>query len=271
MNAQTQPPGQPIPPKVRRATDSFKVGEKDTQGLEIARIYSSSPEYVVYRTAIGIRVFTDEDDKPSENRTYFKRFLEIGPELGRIYSLQPDQIEDVESINRQLARGMQQCLEGHLENAKQLLKEAESRLIRLRMLGGRLGYLLGAGCTLAIAIVINILIAKTGYFDQVEISYSQVIACGAMGGFLSVAIGIWKLEIDLDASQLINILTGASRILIASLAALISLFAVRSNIALGTLNFASAYSIFIVATLSGFSEKFIPNILSKITPDNDKV
>jgi hypothetical protein len=263
-------PSASLPPLESKTSD-FIVGNSDPHGEKIVRVYCAAPEYKIYRTELGIRVFIDEDHLAPSERIHQHRFLLIGLELCRLYSLQPEALKKVESINKQVARGVQQCLEGNLENAKILLIEATDRLIRLRKLQGRIEYLSGTLLVLAIAIIINIWLAVMSTSTQEAVTYSQVIACGAIGGFLSVALGVWTLDIDPDASSLLNLLAGASRIVIASLAAVIALFAVASNLIFGTLSVAgNSYGILMIACIAGFSEAFIPNVIKHISSEEEK-
>ena len=99
--------------------------------------------------------------------------------------------------------------------------------------------------------------------------YPDVLSCGAIGGFLSVAIGIWSLRIDLDANSWLNALAGASRIVIAALAAVVAYFAVESNIVLGELA-KQPYGVYMAAVIAGFSETFIPSLLRREVQDSAK-
>lgn len=250
----------------KRRSDEFIVGSKDPQGTEIVRIYGVSPEYVIYRTGTGLRVFTDEDEIPPEKRVYSNRFMEIGDELAKIYSLQPEELAKVESINKQIARAMHQCLEGKIEKAKFLLKEAESRLLRLRRLQGRIQYLTAASVGLMVLLLGLAVSVLCGSRELTE--YLNVVVCGAIGGFLSVALNVWSLDIDPDASKELNILAGASRMVIAALAGIVAYFAVMSNLVFGALvTGGGGYGLYMAATVAGFSESFVPNLIGNISSD----
>ena len=118
--------------------EKFKIGENDLQGRQIEHIYVTGVDYVVYRTNQGIKVYTYDEYLPKEERVLWNNFLKISSQLGRIYALQPEELSKVESINKTIARAITQSIEGNLEEATKLLNDAESRLIRLRCLQGRL-------------------------------------------------------------------------------------------------------------------------------------
>lgn len=250
-------------------SDDFTVGAKDPQGRTIACVYFSFPEYVIYRTDKGIKVFTYDDHLAREDRIYTSRFLDIGAELATIYSLQPEEIARVESINIQIARGINQCFEGRLEAAKAILNDACARLIRLRRLQGRLEYLFSAFALLGLFLILSGILHMFASVN-VTIIYSNIISCGAIGGFLSVALGVWKLDIDLDANRSHNLVSGASRIFISALAAVVVYFAVKSNVVFGVLySETSNTGIYLCSVIAGFSETFVPNVIRRLSEQEE--
>ena len=95
---------------------------------------------------------------------------------------------------------------------------------------------------------------------------AQVASCGALGGFLSVSIGIRKLEIDPDADWRINGIAGASRIVIAMIGSIFVYFAIVSGLVLGNLSIEDSNAgVFAISVAAGFSESFVPNILRQMT------
>ena len=95
--------------------------------------------------------------------------------------------------------------------------------------------------------------------------YWRIAACGAMGGFLSVALGFRELEIDLDSNWITNCLVGASRILIACSAAIFAMFLIKSGFALQFFDSPNGeYGLYSVATVAGFSLRFVPNLIEDL-------
>ena len=252
-----------------RKPEEFKIGGLDLQGRKIEHVYVTGVEYVVYRTNQGIKVYIYDELLPDEERVLWKNFVKISNQLGRIYALQPEELSSVESINKTIARAITQSIEGHLADAVELLNNAESRLIRLRCLKGRLEYLISAGITVFTFIIMLSIIQFLSRYISIPdelIMILKVTTCGALGGFLSVSINVWKLNIDLDANRILNAASGSSRIVIASVAAVFAFFAVKSELILGTLS-KTIYGIYIASMVAGFSEKFIPNIIRSISKD----
>lgn len=247
----------------------FKEGGVDLQGAKIDHVYVTDINYVIYRTSEGIKYYIYDDYLPEEERIYWKRVVGIGPQLGRIYSLQPEELNSVESINRQIVRGVNQSLEGNNEEARSILQDAEDRLIRLRCLQGRLQYLFSAGLIAFIPITLVICHEIFPYCanNTQLLHFLKIATCGALGGFFSVSLSVWNLKVDVDASRMLNFAAGGSRILIAIVAAIFTYFAIKSKLILGALDDES-YGIFVAAIISGFSETFVPNIIRKVSEKN---
>ncbi len=246
----------------------FKVGSKEITNYKIQHIYIQTADYVIYRTKEGLRYYIADEFLPEDEKIYFKRFLEIGPELAKILSLQPEEIKSVESINKQVSRAMYLCFEDKPEFAKELLIDAQERLIRLRCLQGRLNYLYSAFFIALVPFVCLLLFKFSNLFSGIpEIDiYAKITTFGALGGFLSVSLNVWKLEIDLDARRNFNFTAGSSRIFIAIAAAILAFYAIKAKFILGTLH-ENDYGTYVALIAAGFSESFIPNIISKISKE----
>jgi hypothetical protein len=251
--------------KGSRNPKEFVVGSKDLQGSEILHVYITASDYVIYKTKTGIAVYTFEDNLPDEEQVYWKRMVQIGPEIGEIKSLQPEK-KGFESIDKEVVRGIYQALEGKIELAKSLLKIAKNRLIRLRCLKGRLEYLISSFVFTLIPLFFLLFFDAIDFFKQKPLFelFASIATCGAIGGFLSVSLNVWKLEIDLDAGSALNSAAGGSRILIAMMASIFVYFAIKSELILGTMG-KSEYAIYVACIISGFSESFIPNIILKMS------
>ena len=202
--------------------------------------------------------------------------LQIAAERGRIESLQPEKLKRVESICRHIARAIALCLEGNLSESHQVLKDAEKRLSRLRRLEGRLQYQLSS--LLAVIIVFLMLGLLTWYATGTGNSilsdlqlYMRVTACGALGGFLSLSLGIRKIDLDPDADWVINSVAGSSRIFISIIASIFVYFGIKAGLILPALDDPSSYNgIYAASVIAGFSETFIPNIIRRISSGEPK-
>jgi hypothetical protein len=250
--------------------DDFRVGRSDNAGETIVRIYYKTRNTVVYRTKKSIHLDVDEDFEGSGQ--LLANHANIYPELARVYSLLPENLTWVEAINRQIARSIAQNLKGHTVEAKQMLQHAEERIRRLKVINGRLQYAISS-LAVAVAAVVGLIVssalakANAETFTTEIIPYWHIAGFAAMGGFLSVALGFRNLDIDVDANWFTNCLVGASRILIAILAAVFAFLLVRSGVVLNILSHtdkSSEYGWYALAMAAGFSERLVPNIMDNL-------
>jgi len=249
-------------PKAQKKPYDYVVNQKDNDGEDIEKIYSKLPEFVVYRTKSAIRI--DIDDDHEDAKKIMSLHMGISVDLGRIYSWLPEQLIDSEPVNKQIARAMTANACGHHEKAQQLLKHAEERILKTKTLKGRLEYTVSA---LKLVMVIVALLLSAIYHIESEDAktFLYVILCGSLGGLLSTSIGFSTLEIDLDADGKTNTLIGQSRILIAITAAVFSYFAIKSEIAFTFIaKSPEHYGIYMVAMMSGFIERLIPNMMNNL-------
>ncbi|MGO4470124.1 hypothetical protein, partial [Pseudoduganella sp. RAF53_2] len=239
----------------------YKVGGLDNDGLKVIKIYTKFPGYVIYRTENAIRI--DINDKHPDKEKYLECHYRIGMPLARMYSLLPENLSTTESINRLVARAMTLNVGGHVEDAKAVLKHAESRLVKLKTVEGRLQYSLSAFCLVLLAF----LVSQFDFLGSRQI-LAQVIACGALGGLLSIVVGYKTLTIDVDADLTTNRLVGGSRIVIAAIASLFVYFAIKANVAFSFVkDQPDQYGIFMFAMVAGFIEMLVPNIMNNLAKD----
>ena len=250
-------------------TSIFKVGSKDpTTNTTIEEIYYHTEDYVIFKANQKLRYYIADENVPKDKQVHRKNLRKVDLELGLVYSLQPEKVKGFGSITNQVARGMRQALAGEIDNAKILLTEARNRLIQLRCLQGRLQYLYIAFCTALLPLVPLLCVKFFNLFpDLPEIGlYLKIMTFGAIGGILSVSLNVWKLEIDLDASRNFNFAAGISRIFIAIAAGIVTYYAIKAKLILGTLQ-DNDYGTYVAIIVAGFSESFIPNIIRKISKE----
>lgn len=188
-----------------------------------------------------------------------------------------------DAINKQIARAIGLGLNGEINSAIQTLEKCGNRLIRLRRNEERIRYLFGASCLLLpiLLVLLCLRVSVDFYPNLVEVPHSwliltEIITCGSLGGIFSVALGLRDLDVNIDAGPKFNMLAGASRILIALIAliaGIIVYFGVKTNVVLGTLGKENGnYGLYLAAMIAGFSESFIPNIVERITRnENDNL
>jgi hypothetical protein len=250
----------------------IKLGGKDDRGLDILGVLWDTNDYKIYRHADGISPhFSDDSNNAARQRAAYAR---IRPSLSLVNALRATTALHGKSIDREIAGAISACLEGDPDSAERTLANVHVRLQNLRTIEGRLQYQIGS----LIAAVIVGLLCLVAWFSLAQeatntlsvFRLASVGAFGALGGLLSVAIGINKVTIDPDADRKINILSGASRIVIAVIGSVLVYMAVVSKLVLANLNLTdSAAGIFTIAMVAGFSETFVPNILGRLASAAD--
>lgn len=249
----------------------LRIGEQDQQGREITDIMWSTEDYAVYSHQAGISPqFSDDPDLAHRQRAAFSQ---IGPLLSTVNALRTGPIRRAESINREISRAISQSLEGHVEHAHDILVDVQARLHKLRSLHGRLQYQFSCFVVTLLAVAgLGAALLLGGYSVTSELSpllMAQIATCGALGGFLSVTVGIRRLDIDPDGNWKINVISGGSRIVIAMIGAVFVYFAIVSNLLLGLLPIeSSATGVFAVSIAAGFIEFIVPNLFLQ-TGGND--
>lgn len=243
----------------------FLIGKGDNDHVNIEKIYASSKDFVVYRTKFAIRIDLD-DDSPKLD-LLAERHYKIGMQLARIYSWLPQDLSNTENLNRLISRAITMNLAGCHDEAKKVLAHAEERLVKLMQIQGRLTYTFSAfACVLFV--LLGVVFAQNFTSELLP----KIILCGAIGGFLSIAIGYERLRIDIDANKTTNILIGFSRIIIAVIASIFLYFAVQSEIAFSFvrgINNNNGY--YLVGIIAGFAEMLVPNIVNNLAGEKRKI
>lgn len=242
----------------------FAVGECDSAGEKIEVIYQLRPDFAVYRTQGKIHLHVD-DDNPNLD-ALLSRHQAIYMKLTRVYSLLPADLSDTERINSDVARAVAANLTDRQELAVETLEGAETRIKKYITLKGRLVY--AYSCVLTLLAVVAIAMFVRWIDDSSLYMYGKIATCGALGGFLSVAYRLSKLDIDYDADGKMNALMGSSRILIASVASIFAYFLVQSGIAFKFFTAgddSGMYGVLAVAMAAGFSEGMVPGFIKSIS------
>src|SRR5690349_5706198 len=114
----------------RKVPYDYKINEFDNDNSKIKQIYSSFPEFVVYRTSGAIRI--DINDSHERCSELTERHRRLGVDLAKISSLLPEDLRRTESINRLIGRAITVNVGGDSESAKAILQHAVDRLVKLK-------------------------------------------------------------------------------------------------------------------------------------------
>lgn len=251
-----------------------RTGRPDKRGLDILDVYWAVADYKIYRTERGISPhFSDDEEKAGEQR---QRYMNIGPQLSRLNGmLNVGYIGDAEPFfNREIARAVAQALEGNAAKAAETLTQLEARASKSWQISARTEYITACGVVTLLATLAWLLRLSVGQgLTALPVLQFQVMALGAWGAFLSVAIGLSNLEVDPHASSRYNLLTGVLRILVGMLGAMILYFVLMSEVFSNLVTSASAYNdyaIYVLSVVAGFSERMVPSILDQVAKKQDE-
>lgn len=248
--------------KIQLKPYDYKTGALDNDGVVVQKIYTKAEGFIIYRTNSAIRL--DMDDDHPEMKTYMANHFKIGVDLARIYSWLPENLSWAEPINKQIARAMTTNVMGNYSEAKKMLDHAEERIIKLKIIQGRIQYTLSAFLVVFIISIFALFLSSSS-----AAFLSKVMLCGALGGVLSIAVGYNSLAIDIDANWKTNSLIGGSRIVIAVIASLFSYFAIQSGVAFSFVRESeSSNGIFLIAMIAGFAEMLVPNMMNNLAREN---
>ena len=240
--------------------DAYMVGDFDDKGARITRIYIKNPNHLIYETNnsgdIGMMM-----KNPSRYN-----WTAISPYTARISTLLNSKREK-KAFLPNLAKAYHDFFADNTEAAIALFRVMEQDIIRHKRVVGKLNYLLTCLAVVGLMSLIGGLYHFLGwqsFYPELR-TYIAIAILGSFGGFLSVSIRINQLQLDLEAGSFLPRITALTRMFMAILSSLIALIVIRSNLIFGVLNESTnPYVVYTLAVLAGFSESFIPNVLSRV-------
>lgn len=236
----------------------LKVGDIDSSGNVILLVHSKQPgKYAIYETK-DRRVILKTDaslaDQPDINEaissiadlTTHNPFLKI-------------------KYNSLLAHSMKVYLDGDSRASRDLLRQVYKDMNLHLARRSRIAYLLGAAILMISALCVFLISRWLNVTGEVALHILWAIVFSSMGGFLSIAIGSQKLKIDPQNPYLTNAIYGALRIIVAMICGTLVYFLIQGEFLLGFMKRSPDVSGFIIVSfLSGFSEKLVPNLFSRM-------
>ncbi len=242
----------------------FKVGEKDDTGAIIKVVYCRGKSYVIYGT----------DEKALFKYQHSSNELLTAPiesalfETVQLLKSKRDKSKFVISI----AAAVKLCLEGKAEEAITFLNKISQTIKHYIKVKNTIQYL-----SVYVVILIFLLIASFSIHSELGMNslltqLALIGTSGAVGGFMSLAIRIRKLMNEVFEDRRLNTLSAVIRMIFSIIAGIVTYFFIRANIVFGfvdnlEVNF---FVILTFATAAGFSEKFVPEILTGIGNEKEQ-
>jgi hypothetical protein len=236
---------------------NLKVGDNDRNGEKIEYIYECVPgKYFIYHTGYFDLQFVAEDETLISNNAEFNRiWFQIADYLANDYSLRQPFIAH-------LAYAIKNLHDGNSDTAcNSLVSTYDSMTRRLRR-RAVLPYLTGAFALVLASLISYFLVYLYGNLNDFGYMIFNAITFSAMGGFLSVAISLRNINVDVQDNFWTKAVYGFVRIIIAMISGVIIYFLIEGKVAFAFLkdiqNLNAYYIAFFVA---GFSEKLISNLI----------
>jgi hypothetical protein len=165
------------------------------------------------------------------------------------------------------ANAIADCLQGYQESGIETIEKLLINIKKYKLLKARLTYMLSTIAFVILNLILTALI-NTIWKEQLPkhlVLLFTVATFGSMGGLISVLTKIPKLDLDIEGSSFLQAADGFSRIFLSMISSIIIYTLIKSNIILGAFNEISNLNIiYAFSIISGFSEKFIPDIIKSI-------
>jgi hypothetical protein len=256
---------------------AYRAGSGDKAGRKITRIYAANQDYVIYFLGCDLYYETSpelEDKLGSADAALARinRLLDASPpKNSREY-------KENESILELAADALEMFFCGEKVEATEILNGLCDKLKAKEEAQRRLMYQGGTFVITSVIWVVYLFFLIKKWITPEWEPWFLAAALAMAGGLFSVCLSIGSLEVNVNQEKIFLFFAGATRAIVALLAGAGVLLAMRAKIFAGItykgepplvadgLVVAEMFFCF----LAGFSETFVPNILSKATETKDK-
>ncbi|MDD1780540.1 hypothetical protein LRP49_04930 [Enterovibrio sp. ZSDZ35] len=248
---------------------NIKVGGSDSVGNKIKNVLATNNEFAIYeiehddinsKIRVLIDGYTDESERKMQNR--FHRVKQKYIEAKGLLAI----ASNYEMMKHRIAHTLSSCLscediEGNDEFDKLIkqINQEHGRIVENRAL-----YLLP--CLLAVVVLFLVsLVNMPLIFSGVTFAKVMLfLLATSLGCGLSMLITARKLNFDEFTAKSHYLLLGVERWLFSSMAGATAYVLIKSNIAFPDLDVSNVWVMMAILLLSGFSESFIPSVLSNL-------
>jgi hypothetical protein len=236
----------------------LKVGDTDSSGNEILAVYSKRKGLNAVYEISGHRVITKGEGSLADHP-------DLNASMTAIANLTVNTPDLRLKHNSSLAHAMRLWMDGDARTAHAVLRQVYDEMVLYLTRRGKAAYLGGAVLTMLIALLafLSTRFLRISSLDTIHIFWAVV--CSSIGGFLSVSLGSQSQKIDLHDSPELNFFSGITRIVIAMICGVILYFLIQAEFVFSFIKHGQeSYGYIIVFFLSGFSEKLVPNLLTRL-------
>lgn len=231
----------------------YKVGDT-IYGLKIQKIYfaNQQKEFIILRADNNIQVYggdlSEIEDLIAECR-YLIESLKISGKAREVFDYQR-------------AIAMNTFLLGKKENGRNILMNLKEKLEKRKILCKKLWYI-GIFLSVTIIMILGTLFIKNWEY----IKLFKIATFGSIGGFISLNMRLEEMKFEISESTLSYILVSLYKVIFSMLASIVVYFLIESDLIFGIIKSESSnqlYFLYVIATISGFSESLLPNIFKEI-------
>lgn len=240
------------------AFKKYKIGGQDRFDHTIESIYELTENYAIYETDKSLLCF----DEAEESSVYANKLSEISSKMAIIRIIKAE--SDRQLINSLMSEAWKECFKDKANNARDILDS----LINKILVRGKLKYV-GAAAVLTLLLIIAGWYFMYYYryvLTMEKVKIVGLLVAGSFGGMISILIKLKEIYPDPN-SNLLNVISGLSRILIAGSSAMIFYLAYKAHIILSIFQGGpenEIYYLFFCAFIFGFAERFIPEIANDV-------
>lgn len=252
---------------------SIVTGANDSSGNNIVHVLVCGNEYAIYevdhkdinyRLRVAIDGHSDESEK-----AVIERFNKVKQKYikakGLLY-----RSSNFGMMKNRVAHTLSTCLtsdtiDGNAEFDKliaEITKEHEESL------ENRAFYL--APCIASTAILFVWALSITALKASHAIYWQVVIAllAASIGGSISILSNVRKLHFEEYTSKYYYFCIGVERVFLSFIVGAVAFISIKAGVLLPTIMSADYWAIMMVLVVAGFSETYVPSILSKFEKDN---
>lgn len=233
--------------------------ENDTyKGELITSLYAARPEYLIFEGDKCGEVTVSTD-----NPELRKRCSLISGKISLITEYLITRQEKRKFVD-QIGLAYVEAIEGNDLEANKICDKLINRIELYKSNIGRFYYLLSCLGVVGVVLIFSFILKKYEFIPEI-IPHFYFMSYAAIGGFLSVAKDIKKVQIEATDFGWFQIVYGSIRILIAMFSGLIMYVLLKSELIFPKLgDTGNYYIICLLAIVAGFSETMIPNLLKKV-------
>lgn len=242
-----------------------EYNEKETyMGEVITTLYGAKNDYLIFECDDSGEITVAFDDPVLR-----KRVSEISPKISVITEYLETKREKKKFVD-QIGLAYVEAIENNIENAQKICNRIIDRIEIYKVNIGRFYYLVSCLSIVVLNLVISFFLKKYSFIPEI-IPHFYIMTYASIGGFVSIAKDIKKIQIDASDFGLFQFFYGVIRILISMFSGLIIYVLIRSELILPELSKQeNIFVICVLAVVAGFSETFLPNLLQKIERGDEK-